>query len=71
MSLGAIIAAPLLRGLSWFLFALAAFISLIVLARLTGLQATAASITDALGAVICAVLASAARWLALRFERLP
>ena len=70
MSIGASVAAPLLRGLSWFLFALAAFIAAIVAARLAGLQAIAASPRDMFGAVICAIVAYVARYLASRFERL-
>jgi hypothetical protein len=70
MSIGAAVAATLLRGLSWFLLGLATLIAALVVARLLGLQDIAPTLTDALGAVVCAALGAAARALALRFRTL-
>ncbi len=70
MSIGGGVAATLLRGLSWFLFALAALMLLLILARLAGLQAMAVAATDVVGVGTCAALGFAARLLARRFESL-
>lgn len=70
MSLGAIIAAPLLRGLGWFLLALAAFILMVIAMRAAGWLDGATARYDWWGVGLCATLGAASLMLAAQFRRL-
>lgn len=68
MGVGAGVAALLLRGLGWFLFAIAALIAGLTLIRFLGFQAIPPALTDVGGAAAFALAGIASRWLARRFE---
>ena len=63
------VSAPLLYGLSWVLFGVAALMAVVGIAALLGLiTLPVAPVTDLTGAAICAALALLCRSLAQRFD---